>query len=133
MLIRITNCTYEDVADALDLIDDCEWAAEDEGPRIDPAWSLLPKPGSQRQAVLLAFYKTDHLYGCRDRIKRLAGIDSEGTTRFYELMMGGWIEETGGIERTEAGEWAAVLRLTEKAHKEINRAPKAWFPGGVRV
>jgi hypothetical protein len=103
----------------------------DDGPRFDPAWTKLPAPGSQRQAVLLYFAANGP--GTREQAKTALGITSEGTTRVFELIQGGFLHETGEERLSANGKLAAVVDLTDHARRELRLVPTRWYPGGKRV
>lgn len=122
------------IQEALNLVDGIVVEVVDDRPKPpDPRLLKLPGAGTQRQAYLLHFAKVGH--ATREQAKTALGLDgfSDCHTRVSELISGGFLSETGEKEPTRSGDMAAVVAITDKARKQINLAPKAWFPGGVRV
>jgi hypothetical protein len=131
MLLQVDGASFEDIQEALSLLDGCTVQVKESEPVADPAWSKLPAPGSQRQAVLLKFFEGDWT---RDDFRQFTDLsDGSIDPRIYELEQGGLIVKTGVTKITQYGGNASVLTLTEKAKRLVNLAPKAWFPGGIRV
>lgn len=139
MLLRIDgveNHTYEDVMEALSLLDGLKVEVVDESPRETPSsWLRLPKKDSQRQAFLLAYAQAGSAGLTREQAKDALGLTdhSDCFTRVSELVEGGYLAPTGEQRRTRAGELAAVVAITDKAKGEMWRATRHWFPDGKRI
>lgn len=76
-----------------------------------------PRSGSQRHRVLLSIATSS---ATRNELGRRLNLSTDSVRpRVWELMNGGFVEESGLTRITELKSQAAVLRVTQKGRKQI--------------
>lgn len=84
------------------------------------AYANLPRRDSQRYAVLDALVKCRAYGATRDELAAMLSLSHQAVTpRVWELVKGGFAEETGQTRRTYLGQQGKVLLATPKARDQI--------------